>query len=79
MLLWGFKQKFKLMVQRPNLAVDVLVSSQNVGLQNVFKGFQMVANLEVRSCHIKIPNSGFCKKKTKKNPEYLAHVSPKKQ
>lgn len=60
--LWGLEQKFKLMVHRPNQAVDVLFSSQNVGLQNVFKGFEMVANLKVRRCHIKIPSSGFHKK-----------------
>lgn len=48
MQLWGLKQKFELMVKRQNLAVDVLFSSQNVGLQNVFKGFEMVANLKVR-------------------------------
>lgn len=62
------------MVHRPNLSVDMLFGSQNVGPQ-CFKGFEMVANLKVRRCHIKIPYSIFFEKKS----EYLAHISPEKQ
>lgn len=59
--LWGLEQKLKVMVHRPNLSVDMLFGSQNVGPQ-CFKGFETVANLKVRRCHIKIPYSIFFEK-----------------
>lgn len=58
----AYNKSWKVMVHRPNLFVDMLSGSQNVGPQ-CLKGFEMIANLKFRRCHIKNPYSVFFEKK----------------